>query len=235
MKREFYPFYSIMSYIQEMYDIELKEDFFETAAMSAWKKIGNKDTRMYISIQRLENNETESYTFIPCNCLQIESITINREDAPNTSNKGDYFFNEKRAIEDITEGNKYVGNSLYQSGELVEYRQVGDMLYFKQDYGSVNILYHGIYADESGLPYINEKEMDAIASFCVYSYFYKKTMSTLNPDMLQLSGMQKQDWMIKCTQARIPDYFSQNELDSILNAKTSWDRKVYGITYKPVE
>ena len=38
-----------------------------------------------------------------------------------------------------------------------------------------------------------------------------------------------------CSQARIPEYLNQNEMDEILNAKSSWDRKSYNKTFKPIK
>ena len=40
---EKYKFYSALSHCYETYGVELDEDQFETYAMSAWRKIGNKD------------------------------------------------------------------------------------------------------------------------------------------------------------------------------------------------
>ena len=37
-----------------------------------------------------------------------------------------------------------------------------------------------------------------------------------------------------CNAARIPAHLSQNDLDSILDVKTRWDRKQYGKSFKPV-
>lgn len=36
-------------------------------------------------------------------------------------------------------------------------------------------------------------------------------------------------------QARIPDHLSQNEMNEVLDAHTSYDRKVYGKSYKPLK
>jgi len=43
----------------------------------------------------------------------------------------------------------------------------------------------------------------------------------------------KKSWLIHCDAARVPEHLSQNELDTILDVKTSWGRKVYGRSYKP--
>jgi hypothetical protein len=46
--------------------------------------------------------------------------------------------------------------------------------------------------------------------------------------------MLKQEWNIKCDQARTPQSISQNEMDEILDAKTNWNRKLFRRTYKPL-
>ena len=40
--------------------------------------------------------------------------------------------------------------------------------------------------------------------------------------------------MKACTAARIPDMFTQNDMDAILDVKTRWDRKQYGKSFKPI-
>ena len=44
----------------------------------------------------------------------------------------------------------------------------------------------------------------------------------------------KQQWLFHCDAARVPEHVSQNEMDQILNANTSWDRKTYGRSFKPI-
>jgi hypothetical protein len=42
----------------------------------------------------------------------------------------------------------------------------------------INIFYKGIIVDETGLPMLNDKEMDAIASFCIFADTRKKAIIT---------------------------------------------------------
>jgi len=98
----------------------------------------------------------------------------------------------------------------------------------------VNILYKGIYADEDGLPYINFKELEAIAAYCVYIYFHKKALSTMDANATSLAQATIADWQNKCSAARTPEYVTQNEMNTILDAVSSWNRKAYGRTYKPI-
>jgi hypothetical protein len=44
----------------------------------------------------------------------------------------------------------------------------------------------------------------------------------------------KQQWLFHCDAARVPEHISQNEMDQILNANTSWGRKTYGDSFKPI-
>ena len=49
-----------------------------------------------------------------------------------------------------------------------------------------------------------------------------------------MSQVSEQKWKNLCTQARIPDYMNQNEMDEVLNVATSWDRKRFGKSFKPI-
>lgn len=41
-------------------------------------------------------------------------------------------------------------------------------------------------------------------------------------------------WYKLCDAARVPEHISQNEMNKILDAKTSWNRKIFNKSYKPV-
>ena len=52
---------------------------------------------------------------------------------------------------------------------MIKYREEGDEIVFDRDFPKVIILYHGIIADEDGLPLLNDKEVRALAAYVVYS------------------------------------------------------------------
>ena len=58
---------------------------------------------------------------------------------------------------------------------------------------------------------------------------------TKDQSTMTLSQMLEQKWKSFCTQARVPEYLNQNELDEILNVQTSWDRKRFGKSFKPIK
>jgi hypothetical protein len=48
-----------------------------------------------------------------------------------------------------------------------------------------------------------------------------------------LAQIVKEDWLRGCNAARVPEHMSQNDMNAILDAKTSWNRKSYGKSFKP--
>lgn len=51
---------------------------------------------------------------------------------------------------------------------------------------------------------------------------------------MQEAQFLRKRWLFLLDAARVPDYISQNEMNDILDAKYSWDRKVYNKSYKPM-
>lgn len=229
-----YPFYTTLTFVHDMYGLEISEDQFETAALVAWHNIGNRNTRVYKTKIYPSPDGTNQWSApVPCNATIIESITTNYEDVELTHYASGFPSSAKSFVEHGTEMMKFDTPPFYQSGALVNFEQVGDMLYFQEPFAELNVLYYGIYADEEGLPYLNIKEVEAIAIYCAYNYYFKKALQTMDANTLRMAGELKLLWNQKCNAARVPEYLTQNEMDAILDANTSWDRKQYGISFKP--
>lgn len=45
----------------------------------------------------------------------------------------------------------------------------------------------------------------------------------------------KSIWSNACDAARVPEYISQNDMDLVLDTVSSWDRKMYGKSYKAIK
>lgn len=214
-----------------LYGIELAPEEFEEIGLIAWHKIGNRQTKLYRYTARIE----DCVVTLPCNCDIIEAVTYEFEDWKYTTNdtvNGDY---QSQFIENYIENRKLYRDPLYMSGKLAKYERVGDSLYFEKDYGSVNILYKGIILDDEALPYINEKEKDAIACYCAYTKRFKEGWITHSQQMLQEAQLLEQRWYKLCDSARVPMYLNQNDMNEILDAKTSWNRKMFNKTWKFVK
>lgn len=213
-----------------LYGLEISPEEFEEIGLIAWNKIGNKQTKLYKC--RLDIDCSSLTVTLPCNCDIVEAVTYDYEDWRYTTNdtvNGDY---QSQFIENYIEGRKLYSSPYYMKGKLAKYERVNDTLYFDKDYGSVNILYKGIILDDEGLPYINDKEKDAIACYCALTIRFKEGWKTHNQNMLQEAQLLEQRWLKLCDAARVPSSISQNEMNEILDAKTNWNRKIFNKTWK---
>lgn len=226
-------FQSAMFLANLLYGLEMTPDEFEEVGLLAWAKIGNRQTRLYR--YRTSINRRSLSVELPCNAFEIEAVTYSAEDwnyTTNTTVNGDY---NSQFTETYIEGRKMHESPLYISGRYAKYERVGDTLIFDKDYGTINILYKGLIVDDEGLPYISEKEKEAIAAYCAYVKKYKEAWVTNNGNILQLAQAHEQKWKQLCSSARVPVYIDQNDMNEILDAKSSWNRKVYNKSYKPIK
>ena len=220
---------SAIELLDVLYGVTVSESEFETMALVAWELIGTKHTKLHRYVGKVEDKTLE----LPCNVDVIESVHIPVSDSQVSSSSSSYPLSENISTEHYIANYNKSDNLYYNNGKLVNY-DVGDgVLYFKKNYPKVEIIYHGILVDEDGLPLVNEKELKAIAAYVAYSYFYKDGLKKRNGDSLQLAQTVKADWLKYCNAARIPDHLSQNDMDSILDVKFRWDRKMYGKSFKP--
>lgn len=223
-------FNSVYSMASIVYGITVDPTNFEDVALLGWELIGNRHTRLHKYITGTVNKRIQ----MPCNLVEIESVTIPYMDAQMTSNQTTYPQVYNQYVEKYIEAWKWDESTLYEPGKLIKYREEGDEIVFDRDFPKVIILYHGIIADEDGLPLLNDKEVRALAAYIVYSDTYKQALMRKDGNLIQLAQVAKADWMKACTAARIPDMFTQNDMDAILDVKTRWDRKQYGKSFKPV-
>ena len=231
-----FPFKTAYSQTRELYGLELNPDEFETLGIIAWDRIGNRQYKLYkYQVEPLQNELLEWFVELPCNVDQIEAVTADYEDYQKTSNQYLAGHTQNGWIEGYIETRKYNTGSLYPTGKFIKYRQEGNILKLADKFNKVNILYKGFIADEEGLPYLNSKEVDAIAAFCAYANDYKQARMTRDQVTMQFAQMSEQKWLKLCTQARVPEYINQNEMDEILNVQTSWDRKRFGKSFKPIK
>ncbi len=238
-------FHYISVLLEMMYGIELDEEDVEELGLIAWNLIGNKNVRTYRCRATIDPSDL-SIT-LPCNALSgnggnsglgggiVEAVTSDYEDwnrFTNYSTNGDI---NSSYVEQSIELQKYFQDSLYIPGKLLKYEQVGDKLYFTHNYGTVNILYRGILADDNGLPEISDKEATAIATYIAYIQKFKEGLVTNNPNITNQASALRAIWLQQCDQARVT-YLNQNDMNQILDVKNSWDRHVYNKTgSKPIK
>ena len=222
----------IYTVANSLYGLELEPEQFEELGLTAWNLIGNKTVRLYNYSADISCDDLSVQ--LPCNCDIIEAVTYNHEDWNYSTNKtvnGDY---NSQFTEQYVEARKLYQAPLYISGKYAKYERVGDTLYFDKDYGKVNILYKGIILDEDGLPQVNDKEALAIATYIAFATKQKQGWITNNQNIIQLAQYLYQQWLKYCDSARVPLSIDQNTMNQVLDAKSSWNRKVYNKAYKPI-
>lgn len=230
-----YPIYAAMTQSNLLYGLELDQSTFETYAMSAYLKIGNHDYRTYrTKIYPQEDPDGGWSVEKPCNLDAIEAITLNFEDFQNTSSIVNYPGVYTSPIEQNIERRKVMPHELYIPGKLVKFKELGDKIYFTEPFAELNLLYKGWYTDEDGFPYLNEKEVEAIALYCAYTEHYKKGIVSKDQTEITLAQMLKKDWLQACKAARIPESISQNELNEIMDTFVRRDIHRFGKTTKLV-
>lgn len=182
-------FKSVYSMANSLYGVSMDENSFEDLALVGWDLIGNKQTKLYRYKTSTENCRVQ----LPCNVELIEAVYAGIPDANISSNISFTGNISNQYYEDINEQFKTKHHSLYNSNSLVHYRIEGDELVFDNDYNNIVILYYGIIMDDDGLPYLNDKEVHAIALYCAYADLYKKSLVLRDGNTFQLASALKSD------------------------------------------
>lgn len=235
---ELFNFNAAYPQIRELYGIELHPDEFETLGLNAWDKIGNK---MYtlktvtLPVEQIKGQKS-SIVRLPCDVDAIESVCIAQPDFQKTNNLQETPLIYNQYVEqyiDLRRGSNT--NTAYSNGAFVKYRVLDqNTLELMLQNGTVDVTYKTIKYDCDDLPLINKKEIDAIACYCAYSTFFKQSLMTRDQSTFQMAQVLEQKWQKLCDHARTPMHMSQNDFDAIGDIKSSWDRKTYGKSFKPM-
>lgn len=211
-----------------LYGTVIDSTNFEDILISGWELIGNRQTRLYKYTAPTDDKKLK----LPCNVDLIEAVFLPMIDAQVTHPYSMYPDIYNQWTEQYIESWKRNKNIFYDKGVLAKYRRDGDDLVFDRDYQAVTVLYHGVVMDEDGLPLLNDKEVQALASYFAYMDMYKKSLTQRNGALFQLASAIKLDWLRLCNSARVPMHISQNDMNDILDAKVRADRKTYGKSFK---
>lgn len=219
-------FKSVYGLANSMYGVTMDIDTFEDIALNGWELIGNKQTRLHRFVADTENGKIK----LPCNVDIIEAVYIPGLVSQETSNTGTIEY-INRSVEFYIESQKKEMNPFYNKGHLAKYRIEGDYIVLDKDYNNVTIIYHGIILDEEGLPYLSDKEVQALAAYVAYVQTYKKSLIKSDGNLVNLANVIKSDWVRLCNSARIPNHITQNDMNDVLDVKTRWDRKMYSKSF----
>lgn len=181
-------FKSVYGLANSLYGISMDMDTFEDVALNGWELIGNKQTKLHRYITNTENGRIK----LPCNVDIIEAVYLPGLVAQESSNAGtvDYY---NLSVEYYNESQREESNPFYNRGHLAKYRIEGDYLVLDKDYDNVTIMYHGVILDEEGLPYLTDKEVQALAAYIAYVDIYKKSIMKKDGNLVNLANVIKAD------------------------------------------
>ncbi len=219
-----------LSLLETLYGIELPEEDYEEISLVGWNLIGNKRVKLYKYSTCLSSDQNEIE--LPCNCDILEAVTTDWEDFQHTDNSSPDERYGSFETEQYIERNKHFQQPLYARGKYINYERVGNTLYLNGYGGKINIFYRGLVLDENGLPEISDKEALALATYCAYIIKFKEGLATNNTQIINMAATLKKQWDVQCDQARSDFEWTQNDYDELLDARTSWDRKLHTRSYK---
>lgn len=226
-------FNSIFALLDLQYGVDIDEDDAIDIGLIAWNKIGNRRYRLYRyrGAVDFETGEVQ----LPCNCEEdmIEAVTYDFEDWQYTDNLKNYGDINSAFVEHYNEGWKRLTDSFYIHGRYVKYDKGPGVIYVHDRIPFVNILYKGQIVNEDGLPYLTPKEQEAIACYIAYTQKFKNGWQRNNSNDIQMAQILEQRWLKLCDAARVTK-LNQNDMNEILDAKSNWNRKIYGKSYKPI-
>lgn len=224
-----YDFKSVYEILGLIYDLsDLSEHVVENLGMFAWDKIGSKQYAVYELKIPIEDHEIE----LPCNVGEIIGVFGPYEDIRYTANDSVYPQVINSVIEQYIENRKLQDKINYHPGKLIQYRHEGNKLKFAETDITITLVYKGWIANDDGLPYLTDKQTHAIAAYIAYVTMWKMAKSTTNNNIVALAQKYEQDWRRLCDNARVPESINKNEMDIILNARSSWNRKQFNMSYK---
>lgn len=221
------PFKAVVERLDTYHAINMDESDAVNIGLMAWDKIGNKEVCRY----RYATTIKDFKVILPCNVEYVEAVALDVTECCNAPGDLDVLIDElvhDTAVEWV--------HDLYPRGSFVKYvlTRQGDKYVLKFDVTDypVEVLYVGIRADKDGLPYLNEKEAEAISYFIAHNYHYKRFAAGVGAGSQALMQMLYQQWDRLAADARVPYEFTQNEINRVLDAQQSWNRKMYGKSFK---
>ena len=228
-----------LSSLNDRFGIVLPEEQYLELAYPIYKSIGNigATTRT-----RNLQTSTDGTCVVPEDCVYIKSVVFPFSGVEARSDGTDVKYNSKgKMIDSVSDlGHKDTNKEYLESGDHVDgyplaYKFI-DRFTIQIQSEKINekniVLVYGAYLlDDEGLPMLTDKEVEALLYTVALRHTEKRAFMQIpgSIEMLQYL-MPLSDRSLVA--ARIPEVLTENEIDSMLNLKASWDRKTYGKRYR---
>jgi len=224
------PFLNSFARAQKRYGLDMSKDDFVEEAYNVWREIGNQAP----VLNRFFTKVPEDFIIeLPPDCEFIEGVIIINEPQiyRTADSQGVKEYNKPATY--VEAATPHLNQSLNTSynGKSVNYELAGkDAIHITSPdalYRDLMVVYKSILVDEDGLPLLNDKEVAAIAAEVTRRDVMRKAFSGIQgmPQALQFITQEADRLMAA---AKVDEYINDDALDKMLDAKVTFDRKVYG-------
>lgn len=235
------PFLTAKSISHDRCAVSMDEDTFIELGWMAFKELGNVAIINYMYKGQVEQG---GIVRLPGNVEFIEAVTTMNipfttlADSYQLYDSGiplDNWFFQQEMLNSTSRNFSVQATNMVSPGELVSYEWVDKehiVVTNSHLVGSdVYVLYKGIMVDDQCLPLLTHREALAIG-FRVAFYKTERDLFMGKPNAPVIMGYVKPESERLLRAASIPEKLNQNQMDAALDAKTSWDRKGFGRSFK---
>lgn len=187
--------------------------------------------------------DTLGFARLPCNATIIDAVTTSKmgkkvfstrvlSELENVADNDTYFL-QQEVMNNIGYGNGYVTRP-----GLADHHGDGYISYFLTDDkrikidlmyrgATIAIAYKGISVDAEGYPLITRKQANALAAIVAKNVLTKRAYKGNKIALSMLELAMNNSARLKQA-ASIPERLTDNEIDTLLDAQTTFNRKTYG-------
>jgi hypothetical protein len=240
----FYDFRYGQYLLRDLFDINIQDDDYLERAYNIYREINNVATGIHLCKFTIDD---DCKVPMPCNLEYIEAVSSEISDGDNVIVYEAPNWNDNVSYTLMSDIIKYrVRNTfnkdtlqLNPKGDFISYELRGTpgsyhLEFNEADKGrEVYCIYRGIFMDHENNPLLHRKEAEAIAYKLALLDTQKKAFKGDNSAM-QLLQMIETKSGIKMAAAKIAEHMTQNEIDQLLRAKTTHNRKVFWSSYKMI-
>ena len=241
----FYDFRYGQYLLKDYFDISIQDDDYLERAYNIYREINNVATGVHICKFTIGE---ELKVPMPCNLEYIEAVTSEIEDgdgvivyeAANWDQAG-VSYNLMSDVLQYRVRSTFNKQSLQLNpkGQFINYELKGKpgSYYLEFDESEAGkeayCIYRGIYMDSENNPLLHRKEAEAIAYKLALIDTQKRAFKG-DPVASQMLQMLMGESGRKMAAAKIAEHMTQNQIDQLLRAKTSHDRKVFWSSYRTI-
>lgn len=220
-----------MTVLNNLYGLSMDEYDYLDLAVDILRDIKNFEIRPYKTFVTVNK---EGYLDIPCNMKIIEGIVtsqqgekeyLDREIIKKRSDKSDSYYTAN-TVRNLLEWPIHTLNVV--DGQL-SYKLDKDNIFIYDEFyrdKEVCIAFTGFTVDEEGYPLITRKQANAIAANAAKAIIMKAAMAGDQKKAQMLEFIMKEAGRLKQA-ASLPEDISDSQLDEVLDAQNTFNRKAY--------